>query len=127
MNFTVLPSLPRPEGFVLPPEVMAPMSRSWTEAEAFAFCTALTKSHYENFPVGSFLVPRALQPAVHSLYAFMRTADDFSDEQRQPGDDQERLTYLNTWDRMLSACEPACRQAGQAKPRHPIFVALRVT
>jgi squalene synthase HpnC len=112
---------------VLPPEATALLGRSWTVEEAFRYCTAVTRGHYENFPVGSFLIPRALQPAVHSLYAFMRTADDFSDEKRRPGDDQERLAYLNSWDQMLTACEPACRQAGQDEPKHPIFVALRVT
>ncbi len=124
------PSARRPEkgeGILLPPDVAVPLERSWTEAEAFEYCRALTKSHYENFPVGSFLVPRSHQPAVHSLYAFMRTADDFSDEDRRPGDDQERLAYLNTWDQMLADCEPACRQAGRTEPRHPIFIALRAT
>src|SRR5438105_2141297 len=105
---------------ILPPAVAEPMQRSWSEAEAFAFCSALTKSHYENFPVGSVLIPARLQPAVHSLYAFMRTSDDFSDENRVPGDDQERLAYLNSWDQMLRDCE-----AGRAS--HPVFIALRVT
>ncbi len=104
----------------LPPAIAAPLDRSWSEAEAFAYCSALTKGHYENFPVGSFLVPPALQPAIHSLYAFMRTADDFSDEKRMPGDDQERLAYLEAWDQLLSEC-----RRGEA--RHPIFIALRVT
>jgi squalene synthase HpnC len=104
----------------LPPEVAAPMFQTWTEAQSFEFCTALTKSHYENFPVGSFLVPKHLQPAVHSLYAFMRTSDDFSDENRRPGDDQERLTWLNAWDDMLAECE-------QGRATHPVFIALRST
>jgi squalene synthase HpnC len=104
----------------LPPAVAEPLSRSWTKAEAFAYCTALTKAHYENFPVGSMLAPKSLQPDIHSLYAFMRTADDFSDENRQPGDDQERLSYLQSWDQLLTECE-------QGQPRHPVFIALRDT
>ncbi len=96
------------------------MGRSWTEAEAFAFCSSLTRSHYENFPVGSTLIPKALQPAIHSLYAFMRTADDFSDEGRRAGDEAERLAWLESWEQMLSDC-----QNGHAK--HPIFIALRAT
>src|SRR5439155_24187886 len=102
---------------MLPDVITEPLKRTWTEAEAFSFCSGLTKSHYENFPVGSFLVPRELQPAVHSLYAFMRTADDFSDENRRRGDEAERMAWLDTWDRMLSDCEP----------EHPIFIALRST
>lgn len=104
----------------LPAEITVPMSRSWTEAQAFDYCRALTKAHYENFPVGSLLMPRELQPAIHSLYAFMRTADDFSDEDRKAGDGQERLAYLNAWDEMLAECEIG-------RTQHPIFIALRVT
>lgn len=36
--------------------------------------------HYENFPVGSVLVPRRLRKPIHAIYAFSRTADDFADE-----------------------------------------------
>jgi squalene synthase HpnC len=96
------------------------MEKSWTVSEAFDYCSQLTKSHYENFPVGSFLMPKALQPAVHSLYAFMRTADDFSDEERQPGDEAERSAYLDSWDQLLTDCE-------QGQARHPIFIALQDT
>ena len=28
-------------------------------AEAYAHCEALTRAHYENFPVGSVLIPKA--------------------------------------------------------------------
>ncbi|MHC4515400.1 MAG: squalene/phytoene synthase family protein, partial [Planctomycetota bacterium] len=41
---------------------------------------ALAARHYENFPVGSFLVPRQLRPHIHRIYAFARTADDIADE-----------------------------------------------
>ncbi len=110
-------TLTRPQ---LPPEIAKPLERRWSEQEAFAFCSALTKSHYENFPVGSVLMPAAVQPAVHSLYAFMRTADDFSDENRVPGDEAERMAYLTVWDEMLTACV-------KGEAQHPIFVALKVT
>lgn len=45
----------------------------------YARCETLARSHYENFPVG-WLVPPALRPHVHAIYAFARTADDFADE-----------------------------------------------
>lgn len=48
--------------------------------EAFVFCQKLARSHYENFPVGSLLIPRALQPHFFSVYAFSRIADDIADE-----------------------------------------------
>ena len=36
--------------------------------------------HYENFPVGSLLLPRRLRRPIHAVYAFARTADDYADE-----------------------------------------------
>lgn len=106
--------------FPLPPAAAEPLNRPWTEAESFAYCTRLTQSHYENFPVGSILLPAKLRPAVHSLYAFMRTSDDFSDENRRPGDEAERLAWLQSWERMLENC-------AQGEAVHPVFIALRRT
>ena len=41
---------------------------------------SLAKRHYENFPVGSWLLPRAARLHLHRIYAFARTADDLADE-----------------------------------------------
>jgi squalene synthase HpnC len=43
---------------------------------------ALARQHYENFPVGSLLLPRAARRHLHRIYAFARTADDLADERR---------------------------------------------
>ncbi|MDN0084782.1 squalene synthase HpnC [Crenobacter sp. SG2305] len=48
--------------------------------------------HYENFPVGSVLLPRRLRAAVHVIYRFARTADDIADEGDAPA--QMRLAEL---------------------------------
>ncbi len=85
--------------------------------DAFAYCEALTKAHYENFPVGSRLVPKALRPHVCSIYAFARTADDFADE---PGlETDERLQRLDEWGERLQTCLNT--------PQGPIFTALAET
>jgi len=42
--------------------------------------------HYENFPVASVLLPRALRDAVRNIYRYARSADDIADE----GDDDAR-------------------------------------
>ena len=47
---------------------------------AYAFCQRMAESHYENFPVGSLLIPKRLRKHVYSIYAFARVADDFADE-----------------------------------------------
>lgn len=43
---------------------------------------SLAGRHYENFPVGSWLLPRAARRHLHRIYAFARTADDLADEAR---------------------------------------------
>lgn len=40
----------------------------------------MSVNHYENFPVGSLVLPRRLRRPVHAVYAFARTADDLADE-----------------------------------------------
>ena len=69
---------------------------------AFAHCSRLTRDHYENFPVASWLMPANLRPHICSIYAFARTADDFADE---PGLEQsERLSLLAEWRERLDDC-----------------------
>jgi squalene synthase HpnC len=48
--------------------------------------------HYENFPVGSVLLPRRLRQGVHAIYRFARTADDIADEGN--ADASQRLEQL---------------------------------
>jgi len=60
----------------------------------------LAKSHYENFPVVSFLVPGKLKTDVAIIYWFARTADDYSDEGNfSPS---ERLDKLQEFENRLS-------------------------
>lgn len=61
----------------------------------------MSVGHYENFPVASLLLPRPLRPAVHTLYAFARTADDLADEGTAPP--AERLTALRRLQAHLDA------------------------
>jgi squalene synthase HpnC len=84
--------------------------------EAFAYCEARTKAHYENFPVGLF-VPRARRRYVYALYAFARTADDFADEPIYEG---VRARKLEEWEQLLDA-------AYRGEAQGPIFVALGET
>jgi squalene synthase HpnC len=45
---------------------------------------------HENFPVGSFLIPRALRPHVHAFYRFAREADDIADNPALAAEDKVR-------------------------------------
>src|SRR5215213_3074138 len=49
-------------------------------AQARAYCRHLARTHYENFSVATLLLPRALVPHFHAIYAYCRWADDLGDE-----------------------------------------------
>jgi hydroxysqualene synthase len=87
-----------------------------TVAEAFAFCEARVRAHYENFPVG-MMVPRAKRPYVHALYAYARAADDFADEPMYEG---MRAEKLDQWEARL-------HEAYEGRAEDPIFIALGET
>jgi phytoene synthase len=90
--------------------------------EAYAYCRRMAEMHYENFPVGSLLIPKARRKYVYSIYAFARTADDFADEGYETTGltESDRLAALEDWQRRLGDC-----YAGNAD--HPVFVALAAT
>jgi hydroxysqualene synthase len=89
-----------------------------TLEDSFRRCKQIARKHYENFPVGSVLIPREMQPYVFAVYAFARTADDFADE---PGySDAERLLYLNEWEDLF-------HRSLETKTRHPIMWAVSET
>jgi squalene synthase HpnC len=73
----------------------------WPEplARAYAACEALARSHYENFPVASWLLPAEMRPHVAAVYAYARVADDIADEGSAPAAD--RLMRLEAWKRRL--------------------------
>lgn len=85
--------------------------------ESRAYCRRLARTHYENFTVASWLLPRRLRPHFHAIYAYCRWADDLADETAGP---RESLDLLEWWRSQLVDC-----YAGRAT--HPVFVALRET
>src|SRR2546426_6594545 len=103
--------------------ITAPLAAGevWSLDHAYEYCERLTRSHYENFPVGSALIPKRLRKHFYSIYAFARIADDFADEGYGQGySERERLDLLDQWRQMLLDSF-----AGRA--RHPVFVALART
>ena len=62
---------------------------------------SLAKTHYENFPVVSLLVPARLKKHIAIVYWFARTADDFSDEGNVS--DNERLEKLDNFEARLAS------------------------
>lgn len=71
----------------------SPPGRSATVASSSAIETPSGKDvAYENFPVGSWLLPAALRPHIAVFYAFARAADDIADNPNlSPEDKVARL------------------------------------
>ena len=113
-------------------------------AEAYRYCQRLAHTHYENFTVGSWLVPADKRRHIYAAYAYCRFVDDLGDEAspdstppegrltpssaRGEGysDDQtlavadHRLALLDWWEDELRACY-------SGTPTHPVTVALQET
>lgn len=85
--------------------------------EAQKYCRDLTRTHYENFTVGSYFLPKELRQHICNVYAFSRFADDLADEEATP---ENSIKKLNDWEQKLTACYDGNFQ-------HPIFVALSET
>ena len=90
-------------------------------AEAYAACERLARSHYENFPVASRLLPARMRPHVAAVYAFARIADDFADEGSMTQD--ERLAALQHWGERLD--NALAGRDDRAGPEAYVFVAAR--
>ena len=54
----------------------------------------------ENFPVGSFLLPKALRPRVAIFYAYARAIDDIADNPELPA--EAKIARLDGFDRALT-------------------------
>ncbi len=83
--------------------------------DAYKHCRRIALGRYENFPVASWLLPRALRRHVYAVYAYCRGVDDLGDEA-----DGDRLALLDDWEREL-------RAAYDGTPSDPRFVALANT
>ena len=92
-------------------------------ADAYAYCERLARTHYENFPVASALLPARMRPHTAAIYAFARIADDMADEGARPAAD--RLADLDDWERRL---DEAIRDVPLPREAHgDVFLALRHT
>jgi squalene synthase HpnC len=100
----------------LPAEYAIPHSAPTLE-EAREYCRRLARTHYENFSVATWFLPKHLRQDFLNVYAYCRISDDLGDE---VGDTTAALALLDEWQTELDAC-----YAGN--PRHPVFVALAET
>jgi squalene synthase HpnC len=122
-----------PAAYRIPPEAPA-------LEEAEAYCRRLARSHYENFSVATWFLPKRLHQHFFNIYAYCRISDDLGDEVGSPA---ISLALLDRWEeelngmyvRMGEATQVPPRQQSHAEftrnpvtsPRHPVFIALRET
>ena len=126
----------------LPPEYAIPeFAPSLPEAQQY--CTRLAHSHYENFSVVTWFLPKHLHQHFYNVYAYCRISDDLGDE---VGDANRSLALLDQWESELNATylslvepvSPNVRRdveklhadfplGNRVSPRHPVFIALRET
>src|SRR5208337_3152449 len=85
--------------------------------QAHEYCRRLARSHYENFSVATWFLPKKLRQDFFNVYAYCRISDDLGDE---VGDPAAALALLDEWQIQLDACY-------DGTPRHPVFVALAET
>jgi len=101
-----------------PAEYLLPAVRP-TLAEARAWCRHLATTHYENFHVATWFLPKRARPYFESIYAFSRTADDLGDE---VADRETATRLLGEWRALLDQCYNRPDES-----MHPVFVALHRT
>ncbi len=133
----------------LPPEYAIP-ERAPSLAEAQRYCARLAHSHYENFSVVTWFLPKHLHQHFYNVYAYCRISDDLGDEVGNP---QQALALLDAWEAELNAtylslverplrdvrkstedleregleASGGSSQGPTTSPRHPVFIALRET
>ena len=120
MNLTATqspPPTPAASGWSRLPAAYAIPATAPTLAEAREYCARLARSHYENFSVASWFLPRRLRQHFFNVYAYCRISDDLGDE---VGDTAASLELLDQWQHELDACY-------DGSPKHPVFVALAET
>ncbi len=94
------------------------LSESGPEVSAevgYSRCAELARTHYENFSVGSWLLPGDKRKHIYAVYAFCRFVDDLGDEY-----EGDRIEALDAWEREVNLCY-------EDTPRHPYMVALQET
>lgn len=86
--------------------------------EAYRGVLEIARTHYENFPVVSRLLPRQKRRHIAAIYVFARRADDYADEGETPV--EERLRALDLHEARLD-------RALRGEATDPAFVALGIT
>ena len=102
--------------------------------DAYRYCAALARSHYENFNVGGCITPRDQLPHLYAIYAWCRMVDDLGDAAMPAGHPRtpsvpgapdaavtaHRRARLDWWESELHAIY-------HGRPAHPVALAVQHT
>jgi phytoene synthase len=93
------------------------MTQAITLDSAYATCRAIAKREAKNFYYAFVALPEPRRNAICAIYAFMRKADDLSDDESVPR--EQRFRDLEHW-------QAAWRNASQTgTTQDPVFMAVR--
>lgn len=93
------------------------MTQAITLDEAYAICRAIAKREAKNFYYAFVALPDKRRNAICAIYAFMRKADDLSDDESIPR--EQRRLNLEQW-------QAAWRKASEGVATDdPVFIAVR--
>ncbi|HWA92994.1 MAG TPA: phytoene/squalene synthase family protein [Terracidiphilus sp.] len=93
------------------------MTQDSTLAQAYAVCRAIAKREAKNFYYSFVALPAERRDAICAIYAFMRKADDLSDDESIPLD--ERRKQMAAWR------EQWRQTAAGSATNDPVFLAVR--
>jgi 15-cis-phytoene synthase len=88
-----------------------------TLSHSYAVCREIARREAKNFYYAFIALPMPRRNAICAIYAFMRKADDLSDDESIPS--EERRSRLDAW---LKAWRAA---SGGAQTSDPVFIAVR--
>ena len=91
-----------------------------TIEQSLQFCESIAKSHYENFPVASLLLPTSIRSHVIVIYAFSRIADDIADEYSLEYGKEKAEHALTIMHHFLKQSH-----VGGYKGKNPLWIALQ--
>ncbi len=92
------------------------LTATTTLESAYQQCETLAHTHYENFPVASYFLPKKIRRPIAVIYAFARQADDIADEGNLTT--ATRLKQLEDYEKSLAEI------IQDITPAQPIFIAL---
>lgn len=92
---------------------------------AYSLCKEFTIRHYENFPVGSFLIPADKRKYIYSIYSFARYSDDIADSAEFT--ESEKLQKLNILETELTKVYKQDSKISLIEDTEFIFTALSHT